>query len=145
MIRQFARLTSEEQELLLKAPALVSVLTACSYNEVNQARKADAVKLSHLKTYTADPMLRDYYKEVEKDFKEQFEAIAEAYYPFDTQKRNELRHQIDLVNQVIGKLNSAYATRLHKSLEKYANHVKKSTHSIFQDFIFPVAIPGLSE
>jgi hypothetical protein len=86
MINQFSRLTPQEQELLLKAPALVSVLTACSYNEVNKAQKADAVKLSHLKTYTADPLLRDYYKEVEKEFKNQFEAIAGEYYPFDTQK-----------------------------------------------------------
>ena len=144
MIKQFEKLTTDERSLLYKAPVLVSVLVSCSFNEVNKNQEADAIKLAHLKTFTAIPLLLPYYGEVEKTFKEQFETAIKKYFPFDEAKRNELKGEIDKVNLVIGKLDNEYALALHKSLEGYANHVKKAAHSIFQDFIFPMPIPGLS-
>ena len=66
MIKQFEKLTAEERSLLYKAPVLVSVLASCSFNEVNKSQEADAVKLAHLKTFTASPLLLSYYREVEK-------------------------------------------------------------------------------
>ena len=83
MIKQFTKLTNQERELLYKAPVLVSVLTSCSLNEVNEVQKADAIKLSHLKTFTAKPELRSYYAEVNKLFKDQFDATVKEYFPFD--------------------------------------------------------------
>lgn len=144
MIKQFNKLTKDERDLLYKAPALVSVLASCSLNEVNQAQKADAIKLSHLKTFTSNPVLREYYEEVDKQFKDQFETTVKEYFPFDENKRSTLKKEIERVNLVIGKLETTYGLVLHKSLEGYASHVKKARHSVFQDFIFPLPIPGLS-
>jgi len=145
MIKQFEKLTTEERSLLYKAPVLMSVLASCSFNEVNKYQKTDAIKLAHLKTFTAIPLLLPYYSEVEKTFKEQFETAIKKYFPFDKAKRNDLKKEIDKVNHVIGKLDKEYAQVLHNSLDRYSNHVKKAAHSIFQDFIFPVPIPGLSD
>ena len=144
MIKQLEKLTTDERSLLHKAPVLVSVLASCSFNEVNKNQEADAIKLAHLKTFTAIPLLLPYYREAEITFKEQFETAIKKYFPFNEAKRNELKGEIDKVNLVIGKLDKEYAHALHKSLEGYANHVKKAAHSIFQDFIFPMPIPGLS-
>lgn len=144
MIKQFNKLTNQERELLYKAPVLVSVLASCSFNEVNEAQKADAIKLSHLKTFTSNPVLREYYEEVDKQFKDQFETIVKEYFPFDENKRNTLKKEIERINLIIGRLEKTFGQVLHKSLEGYASHVKKATHSVFQDFIFPLPIPGLS-
>jgi hypothetical protein len=145
MLPEFKKLTEEDRQLLYKAPALVSVLASCTFNEVNETQKRDAIKLSHLKTFTADPLLIPYYKEVENGFRERFEAIARKYFPFDDQKRAELREEVDKVSEVIAKLDNRFFARiLYKSLQRYADHVKRSTHSVFQDFIFPMPIPGLS-
>ena len=144
MIKQFEKLTEEEQALLLKAPVLVSVLAACSFNYVNKSQKADAIKLAHFKTFTAAPVLLPYYIEVDKTFREEFDATVQQYFPFDDEKRNQLKKEISRVNNVIARLDKDYAAILHKSLEKYARHVNKAAHSIFEDFIFPIPIPGLS-
>ena len=145
MITQFKKLTNEERELLYKAPVLVSVLASSPFNEVNKDQKADAVKLAHLKTFTAAPLLRPYYAEVEKTFKEQFETSVKKYFPFDDAKRNDLKKEIESVNHIIGKLDKEYARALQDSLEGYSRHVRKAAHSVFQDFIFPVPIPGLTD
>ena len=145
MIKQFEHLADKERELLYKAPVLVSVLASCSDHKVNKTRKADAIKLAHLKTFTASPLLLPYYTEVEKSFKEQFEAEIKKYFPFDEAKRIALKEEIDKVNALIGKLEQGYGEALRKSLEKYSTHVKKATHSVFQDFLFPLPISGLSD
>src|SRR5690349_456345 len=102
MIRQLEILTTEERDFLYKAPVLVSVLASCSFKEINNVQKADAIKLSHLKTFTADPLLLSYYSEVEKNFESQFEIIAKEYYPFDEIKREALMREIDRVNTILG-------------------------------------------
>jgi hypothetical protein len=144
-INQFKYLTDGERELLFKAPVLVSVLASCTFNEVNEARKADAIKLAHLKTFTASPLLLPYYAEVEKCFKAQFEAEIEKYFPFDDTKRIVLKKELDNVNCLIGKLEKEYAAAMRKSLSRYSAHVKKATHSVFQDFLFPLPISGLTD
>jgi len=144
MIKQFENLTVEERNLLLAAPVLLSVLASCSDHGVNQGQKADAIKLSHLKTFTADPMLIPFYVEVEKNFKEQFELTTQEYLPLDEVKRRELQKKIGRIDVILGKLDKDYAKKLHRSFEKYERHVRKAGHSVFEDFIFPVPIPGLS-
>ncbi len=144
MIGQFEGLTEEERQLLYKAPVLVSMLASCSFNEVNKAQKADAIKLAHLKAFTAAPLLLSYYAEVEKGFKEKFEYAVEKYFPFDKNKQDEIKKEMHKINSVITKLDKDYAIALHASLDKFAKHVKKARHSIFQDFMFPLPLQGLT-
>lgn len=146
MIKEFEKLTNEERDLLYKAPVLVSVLVSSSFNEIeiNKSQKADAIKLAHLKTFTAMPLLIPYYTEVEKCFKAVFEEAIKKYFPFDEDKRNELKKEVESTNLIIMKLDKEYSEALVKSFEKYAKHVKAATHSVFQDFIFPIPIKGLS-
>jgi hypothetical protein len=138
-------MNAEEQKLLLKAPVLVSVLAASRDHKINEAQKADAIKLAHLKTFTADPVLQSYYEKVEKYFIENFESIVQQYSPFDDAKREALKKEIDKVNEIIAKLDRDLSERLHKSLTAYAEHVKNSQHSVLEHFIFPVPIKGLTE
>jgi len=145
MIKQLESLSAQEAHVLLKAPALISVYAACSYREVNPAQKADAIRLSHLKTFTANPMLISFYTEVEKHFKEQFEEAVEEYKPFDKQKMEMLKREIDRIKSVVKKLNAEYAKILLKSFEKYERHVRRAAHNVVEDFIFPIPIPGLSD
>jgi hypothetical protein len=145
MIPQFEKLTLREQELLIKAPVLLSVLASCSERGINQKQKADAIKLAHIKTFTAVPELQPYFKEVERNFKEYFEEAAEQYYPFDEGHRQLLKMEIKKVQEIITRLNPAYAAALNKSLERYVIHVKRATYSVFRDFIFPLAMPDLKD
>jgi catalase len=140
MITELEKLSEAEYDLLLKAPVLMSVLASCTDGEVNKKQKADAIKLSHIKTFTSVPELRPYYKEVEKNFQQDFESAAETYHPFDDKKRNALKKEIEKVLQHLKKLNPEYAELLGKSLERYAGHVKRATHSVFHDFVFPMVI-----
>lgn len=145
MVRQFEKLSKEEADLLLKAPALVSVYVSSSLNRINAARKADAIKLSHLKSFTAHALLIPYYIEVEKGFKADFENIVQQYAPLDAAKRNQLKKLIEQVFAIINKLEASYATLLNNSLAKYANHVRHGDRTPLEYFVFPYPLPGLMD
>jgi hypothetical protein len=112
---------------------------------VNNNQKADAVKLAHLKTFTADPLLHSYYAKVEEKFKEKFEAAVRKYFPFHDASRQKLKKEIEKINGIIGKLDPIYGSLLQTSLVKYSNHVKKANHNVFQDFLIPLPITGLTD
>lgn len=143
MIRQFVNLQDKEKELLLKAPALISVYESSSLNEINSTRKADAIKLAHLRTFAATPLLIPFYIEVEKDFKMHFEEIAKQYAPLNKEKRDELKKEIESIEPVLDKLDKEYARTLRSSFNKFARHVQHADRSILEYFIFPLPMPGL--
>lgn len=131
--------------MLTRAPALISVHAAMDVNEINALRKADAIKLAHLKTFTADPLLIPYYIEVEKVFKEQFEAIVKQYAPLDREKKYILSKEIERMDPILKKLDTEYGRLLRHSLNKFAHHVQHADRSVFEYFIFPYPMPGLTD
>jgi hypothetical protein len=145
MIAQLQNLNPQEQDFLIKAPALLSVLASCSERTINKTQKIDAIKLAHIKTFTAIPELQPYYKAAENNFKENFEQIAHQYYPYDEAHRYLLKLEIGNIQKIIAKLDPSFGTALTKSLERYTIHVKRATYSIFQDFIFPLAMLDLRD
>ena len=145
MIPQFKKLTDHERELLYKAPVLISLQVSCSEKKVNKVQKRDAIKLAHLKTFTADPLLIPYYTEVEGDFEKQFESAEKKYCPFDEAKQQELAIEIEEINKIISKLDPLYARILSKSFKKYESHVRRADHNVVQDFLIPLQIPGLND
>src|SRR3990172_8606507 len=107
MIKKFKKLTADEIEVLIKAPVLVSVLAASKDKKISEDEKAEATKLAHLKTFTADPLLLPYYNEVEKNFTKYFVEIVRKYTPFNDEQTAELKQEIDVANSIIGKLDKA--------------------------------------
>jgi len=145
MIKEFEELTKDEQDILLKAPAIVSILAASATGDINQLKKSDAIKLAHLKTFTADPLLIPYYKEVDKSFVRNFDLMAKKYSPFDDAKRAMLQKEIDAASAALAKVSSDFAMTLHSSLLGYAEHVRKAYKGLVVNFLFPFPIPGLTE
>ena len=80
-----------------------------------------------------------------KHFQEQFELALQHYMPLDETNRKQLENKLRRVDAVMAKLDPHYAAKLKKSFEKYERHVRSASHSVFQDFIFPIPIHGLSD
>ena len=140
MIKEFEILTRNERELLLMAPVIVSIIAASTTGEINEWEKADAIKLAHLKTFSAHPLLIQYYREVEKEFEQNFEYMIKIYSPFNDGARKLLQIKVDKINAVLEKLDPEFAVTLSTSLSGYADHVKKAYKGLIVNFLFPFPI-----
>ena len=141
----FVQLSKNEIALLLKAPTIVSFLAAIGTGEINQWRKAEEIKLAHLRTFKVRPLLVPYYKEVERVFNQNFEVIFRRYTPFDELSRNGLQDEVDRINDVIEKLDKEFADELRTSLVDYTEHVRKAYKGLVVNFLISFPMPGLTE
>ena len=67
-MKPFKELTESENEALLQFPAFISLLAANSDNKLDKAEKQSAIKFSHIKTYSSDPLLAEFYKKADRLF-----------------------------------------------------------------------------
>lgn len=139
MSTEIENLNEADLNILLKSPAVVAILAAISDDgEVSQHEKAESIKLSHLRTYTSDPQLHNFYRHAEKKFVENFDRIMSELPEEWEDKEKYLEAQIVELNQVLPKLNDIYAKNLVSSLKSFAKHVFKSNASFLEYFVFPV-------
>lgn len=145
MENELKKLSQDDLYLLLKAPAIVSFMAAATEGKMDEKEKADAIELSHLRTYTSEEMLQPYYKEVEKNFKAELNELIRNYSLMDEEKKRELQDKMEKINAIINKLDPAFALSLKESLNTYAKHVANIHRTFLEYFVFPMNIPGVTD
>ncbi len=139
MSTEIEQLSKEDRDIILKAPAVVAILAAISDDgEVSKHEKSESIKLSHLRTYTSDPLLHNYYSEAEKVFEENFDSIMAALPSEWKDKEDFLEKELVQLRTVLPKVNDVYARELVNSLKSFAKHVFKSNASFLDYFVLPV-------
>ena len=139
MSAEIDKLNQEERDILLRAPAVVAILAAISDDgEVSEHEKAESIKISHLRTFTSEEMLKNFYTEAEKVFVENFDDIMSKLPKEWADKENYLEGEITELNKVLPKLNKVYAQGLVDSLKSFARFVFKSNSSFLDYFVLPV-------
>ena len=139
MAKEIDKLDPIDRGIILRAPAVVALLAAVSDDGiVSEGEKTDAIRLAHLRTYTSKPILHNYYKEVDKCFKDDFDNIL-AQLPEDwKEKERFLENRLTNLDPVLQKLDSVYAEELITSLKSFAKHVFKSNSNFLQNFLLPI-------
>tara|TARA_B110001469_G_C9488042_1_gene244353 strand:+ start:161 stop:628 length:468 start_codon:yes stop_codon:yes gene_type:complete len=139
MAKEIDKLDAVDRGIILRAPAVVALLAAVSDDgEVSEDEKAASVRLAHLRTYTSEPILHNYYKEVDKCFISDFETIL-AQLPKDWKdKERFLENRLTNLDPVLQKLDDVYAEELVASLKSFAKHVFKSNSNFLQNFLLPI-------
>ncbi|MAY83706.1 MAG: hypothetical protein CMP59_06180 [Flavobacteriales bacterium] len=139
MSTEIEKLTQEDRDILLRAPAVVAILAAISDDgEVSKHEKAESIKLSHLRTYTSEELLHNFYKESEMVFESNFDDIMSKLPTEWEDKEEYLEAELTELNKVLPKLNEVYAKSLVNSLKSFARHVFKSNSHFLDYFVLPV-------
>lgn len=139
MSKEIDKLDKIDRGILLRAPSVVALLAAVSDDgEVSKEEKAASVKLAHLRTYTSKPILREYYKEVDKCFEYHFDDILSQLPEDWKEKECFLENRLCNLGPVLMKVDPVYAEELVTSLKSFAKHVFKSNSSFLQSFLLPI-------
>lgn len=138
-------LTASEKETLLKFPAYISLLAANWNGELTRAEKKEAIQLAHIKTFSCDPLLSNFYHEADAVFKKNMEQLDREL-PEDADERGAaIKKELEKLEAILNKLGKEYAKTMHASMESFKDHVSRAHHSILESFVFPIPIKGLTD
>lgn len=143
-MKPFKKLSAEENKLLLKFPAYISLLATNNDGRLDEAEKKIAVKFSHIKTFFCDPLLIDFYAEADKNFEKNIEELDKGLPEGKDQRDKIIRDKLEELENIVAKLGEEYVSIMHTSMKSFKEHVSRSHHNILVDFIFPIPINGLS-
>jgi hypothetical protein len=141
----FKDLSLPEREQLEKFPVYLSLLAASKDCRLDGQEMHSAVKLTHIKTFSCDPVLSDYYAEVDKNFETVAREISNQL-PADRDAREvAIRRQLTKLEILLHKLDKRYAAIMHESLRSYKDHVSRAHRNVLEYFIFPLPISGITD
>ena len=141
----FDNLTAQENEALLKFPAYIALLAAYSDDKLDEVETAAAVNFTHIKTFTADPLLKDFYLATEKVIEKNITEI-DASFPVDKDEKVEkINKELIHLESIANKLGPEFMKVMKQSMLSFKEHVAKAHRSSLVDFIFQVPIKGLTD
>ena len=142
---QFKKLTLKDTEVLLKFPAYISLLAANFEGHLDEVEKRSAIKFSHIKTFSCEPLLADFYKAADKVFKKNIEAIDRELPKQKDSRETAIKQELQIVAKVVSKLGKKYAAAINRGMESFKEHVSRAHNNVLVNFIFPIPIPGLTD
>ncbi len=130
MINEFKNLTEQESNLMLMAPALVTLLIAGAEGKLEQKELDWGEKITHFRA-NENSILQNYYHEVEKNFNQTLKKLIEIM-PVNTETRNhKINNELYKLNDTLSKLAPEFAKQFYKSLLSLARHIAKSSGGIW--------------
>ena len=143
-MKQFKNLSALEKKALLKFPAYIALLAANRDDKLDKADKKSVVKFAHIKTLSCDPLLAEFYNEVDKVFKNNIEQL-DSDLPKEKESREAaIKKELLNLDKILLKMGKHYALTMHRSMKSFKEHVSKAHHNVLVDFVLPLSIPGLS-
>jgi hypothetical protein len=114
LIEGFKHLSEEEFDLLVEAPALITVLIGASDGELDREERTWSERLLRSRTYNNPKSLNNYYRVVAEGFWARVQG-AMAHLPAGVQARNEeISKRLSALNPVLAKLDPSIAAALYK-------------------------------
>ncbi|MGZ4033918.1 MAG: hypothetical protein ACXVPU_10760 [Bacteroidia bacterium] len=144
-MQTFENLNASEKEMLLKFPAYISLLAANADGKMDENEKKEAIRLTHIKTYSVPSELSDFYREAEKVFEKNIRQLDEQL-PMDKETRKEaIKSELSKLKNIFIKLGREYSSLLKQSIRSYMDHVSESHSNLVESFLFPIHIDGLTD
>ena len=143
-MKPFKELTESENEALLQFPAFISLLAANSDNKLDVSEKQSAIKFSHIKTYSSDPLLTEFFKEADWVFEKNILQLDKELPKEKAAREAALKKELLKLETIVLKLGQERIRVFHRSMNSFKDHVSQSHHSVLLDFIFPMPIKGLT-
>lgn len=144
-MKNFEKLTGREKDLLLKFPAYITLLAANHDNGMDETEKKEAIHLSHIKTYSSDPLLREFYKEADKVFEKNILQLNSELPKEKSARSLQIKMELSELENILSRMEKSFASSLRQSMASFKDHVSKAHNNALEYFMFPIPIKGITE
>jgi hemerythrin superfamily protein len=142
---RFEELDQSEKDELLKFPAYISLLASNADGKLDEVEKKRASEITHIKTFSEYPQLKEFYKELEKYFSVLIDQLDQELPEGKEARAKEIKNELKKLENILLKLEKGYRDKMHQSMRSYISQVSKAHDTIFESVLFPISIKGLTE
>jgi len=142
-MKHYSVLNEKEKEQLLKFPAYISLLASTAEEGIDKQGKNTAVKITHVKTFSSDPILLDFYKEAEGIFEKTITNLDNELPHNKEDTKLAINQELNKLEPLLKKLDPEFAIVLRLSMESYKYYISKAHRNVLEYFIFPMPIDGI--
>lgn len=130
MPREFSKLTEAEQQLMVDAIPLITILIAGADGKMDEDEVEWAKKITDIRSYDFSSKLKDYFKMVSPVFSTRLETLMSGL-PKDTAERTQaVSTQLAGLNPILHKLDIYDATIYYKNFRSFAQHVAEASGGV---------------
>lgn len=141
----FNDLNENDRKQLLKFPAYITLLAVNPQTHLDRRQKKEAARFSHIKTFSCDPLLRDFYKAADSEFLQNIEDIDGNLHTNVEEREQVIKEKLSELEELLGKMDTDFALVFHKSMRQFKDHVSKAYRNILEYFLFPLPLEGISD
>ena len=127
-IPQFNHLTEEEVQLLLDAPAIITLLIGTADGNMDDKEIAAGLSSVIVRKDSNDALLQPYYEAVDKNYDQRLFDFSNHYKDKGTaQSTQELSDVLAGLNDILIKVDPLFVTVLIKSLKSFAKEIAQAS------------------
>ncbi len=125
-IPQFNHLTEEEVQLLLDAPAIITLLIGTADGNMDDKEIAAGLSSVIVRKESNDALLQPYYEAVDKNYDQRLFDFSNQYKDKE-QRTQELSDVLAGLNDILAKVDPLFTTVLVKSLKSFAKEIAQAS------------------
>ena len=129
-IKHFEKLSEQEYDILIKTPALITVLIAGADEHIDKAEKRWAAKIVKFRKVSTTDMLHTYYEEIDQIFESMLNDLIEESGDDAKSRKEIIGNELSKLNVILPKIEQNYAKKLMESWKSLAVHVAKASGGI---------------
>ncbi|MFT5265682.1 MAG: hypothetical protein ACI8YQ_004438 [Polaribacter sp.] len=127
MIDLFQKFNEGQEELLVDAIPLITILIAGADGNIDDDEKSWGAKLTKIRSYSYPELLNEYYKTVGATYSDKVESYIKSL-PSDVDARSAaISEKLTGLNGLLAQLDQADAHIIYKSFLTFAEHVAKAS------------------
>jgi hypothetical protein len=144
-MKSFSELSPGDKDMLLKFPVYISMLAAEKDDHLDEKERKAARRFCHVKTFTCDPLLSEFYHEAEKQFEKNVVELDSSLPKDKVQREEIIKLELERIELILLKLGTDYALLMYRSMKAFKKHVSRAHRNILEYFVFPLPIKGVTD
>ncbi|GAB5539184.1 MAG: hypothetical protein Salg2KO_12870 [Salibacteraceae bacterium] len=112
---------------------------------INASERAEAIKQTHIRTFSSEEYLQPIYKHLDSHFEADFDAAVASLSGSQEEKEAVIQERIADATHILSSIGPLFTDRFTKELTNLYNRVFIADSSIFQIFMLPILTSQLNK
>ncbi len=126
MLPEFRNLTPEEQQLMLDAIPLITLLVAGADGHIDSEELEAAEKIAHVRSYDFNNDLNEYFQMVSDEHLHRLNHYHALFPKTTLERQNAVTEELAKLNPVLAKMDKYDAAVYYKNFRTFATHIAKA-------------------